>query len=108
MEGLLIRTSILFFLCMTGAVCAQEGATPSAAPSQAAAAPSPMVCRQPPRQTGSNLSGMRVCKTEREWAELQAKGLAVDANGRVRPLSSNAAINPSVPVKEYQIDPSRN
>ena len=43
-----------------------------------------------------------------KFAELQAMGLAVDTNGRVRPLSSNAAINPSVPVKEYRIDPSRN
>lgn len=98
--GTVIRALIVALLCMTGAAWAQDSATPPA--SSQVAVPSPTVCRNPPRQTGSNLSGVRVCKTEREWAELQTKGLTVDANGRVRPLSSNAAINPSVRVEEHR------
>jgi hypothetical protein len=65
-------------------------------PGDAPAAPdtSPMVCRAPAAQTFSRLLGPRVCKTQRQWDDLHAKGLEIGADGNVVASEKSRTLNP--------------
>jgi len=43
---------------------------------------SPQVCRPPQPQTDSRLPGPTVCRTQRQWDDLHARGLDVSADGK--------------------------
>jgi hypothetical protein len=73
-------------------------ALPSDSPSdsQVTQDTSPTVCRSPPRQSDSRLLGPKVCRTQRQWDELHAKGLDIGADGKSIVASEKyRSLNPS-------------
>lgn len=62
---------------------------PAPTATQAAKPPKPKkVCRTPPSDTSSRIGPPRVCHTEAEWAEIDARGEWPPANGSNRAVRS--------------------
>jgi hypothetical protein len=58
---------------------------------------SPMVCREPQRQSDSRLLGPRVCRTQKQWDDLHAQGLDITADGKgVAASEKYRSLNPAV------------
>jgi len=43
---------------------------------------SPVICREPQLLTNTRLLGPRVCKTQRQWDDLHARGLDLGTDGK--------------------------
>jgi hypothetical protein len=58
---------------------------------------SPMVCREPQKQSDSRLLGPRVCRTQKQWDDLHAQGLDITADGKgVAASEKYRSLNPAV------------
>jgi hypothetical protein len=59
---------------------------------------SPMVCRPPQRLSDTRLLGPAVCKTQRQWDDLHARGLDLSIDGRSTITTSQKYRSLNTPV----------